>query len=196
MGKARKLDVLEQSPFWLAERLISRIEAETEAAKAGQPARIRAKLNALTDPGMIQALYRASQAGVSIDLVVRGACRLRPGLPGISENIRVRSILGRFLEHHRVYCFHAAGEDVVYIGSADWMERNFFRRVEVELPIVDAELKARLLNEGLDVYWQDNVQAWDLGGDGRYTRVVTQGPPLIAQVELLERLTDYVKVNA
>jgi len=195
MGKARKLDVLEQSPFWLAERLIARIEAEIEAIKAGQPARIRAKLNALTDPSMIQALYRASQAGVPIDLIVRGTCRLRPGLPGISENIRVRSILGRFLEHHRVYCFHAGGEDVVYIGSADWMERNLFRRVEVGLPIVDSELKERLLDEGLDVYWKDNVQAWELNGDGRYTRVATQGPPTIAQVELLERLTDYVKAS-
>ena len=144
---------------------------------------------------MIQALYRASQAGVPIDLIVRGSCRLRPGLPGISENIRVRSILGRFLEHHRVYCFHAGGEDVVYIGSADWMERNLVRRVEVGLPIVDAVLKARLLDEGLDVYWLDNVQAWELGSDGRYTRVRTQGPPVIAQVVLLERLTDYAKVS-
>ena len=194
-GKARKLDVVEQSPFFLAERLIERIDAEIGAAEAGQPARIQAKLNALTDPSMIQALYRASQAGVTVDLVVRGACRLRPGVAGISENIRVRSILGRFLEHHRVYYFHAGGEEVVYIGSADWMERNLSRRVEVGLPVFDKELKARLVEEGLDVYWRDNVQAWELNSDGRYTRVSSQGPPTIAQVELLEQLADYSKAS-
>src|SRR5699024_5848118 len=147
--------------------LLEWIEFETREALAGRPARIMAKLNALTEQAIMQALYRASQAGVEIDLIVRGICCLRPGIPGLSENIRVRSIVGRFLEHTRIYYFHHAGEALMYCSSADWMERNLFNRVEVCFPINDAALKTRVLEEGLFPYLRDSGQAWLLQSDGR-----------------------------
>src|SRR5690606_3708974 len=128
-------------PFGLHKAMLALIAREAQHAREGKPARIMAKLNALAEPQIIQALYEASRAGVKIDLIVRGVCCLRPGVPGVSENIQVRSIVGRFLEHTRIYYFHNAGDAVVYCSSADWMDRNFFRRVEVAFPIEDARLR-------------------------------------------------------
>jgi len=170
LGGVQPMHSLLHAPFTLKPTLIELIEAETDAARNGKRARIRAKLNALSDPTIIQALYRASQAGVRIDLVVRGICCLRPGVPGVSENITVRSILGRFLEHSRVYHFHAGGSDLVFTASADWMDRNLNRRVEVAVPIVDPELKQRVMTEALDLALADNTNAWTLGSKGDYTR--------------------------
>ena len=137
------------------------------------------------EPQAIEVLYQASRAGVRIDLVVRGICALRPGVPGLSENIRVRSIVGRFLEHSRVFCFENGGEPEVFCSSADWMERNFFRRVEIAFPIGDAELRGRILRDLETCLW-DNTQAWELGPDGRYTRLQPGREPAVsAQTELL-----------
>ena len=145
------------------------IRREAKHAREGKPARIVAKMNALVEEQVIRALYAASCDGVQIDLIVRGACALRPGVPGLSENIRVRSILGRFLEHHRVWRFANAGEDDVWLASADWMGRNLFRRIEVAFPVRDPELKARVIDEGLDVYLTDTCDAWELHADGTWS---------------------------
>ena len=141
------------------------------AADKGKPARIIAKLNAIVEPEIIKALYRASQAGVQIDLIVRGACTLRPGVPGISDNIRVRSIVGRFLEHHRVYWFANDGEPDLFCSSADWLERNLLRRVETGFPVREPALAQRVYEEALDNYLRDNVSAWTLQPDGHYVRL-------------------------
>jgi polyphosphate kinase len=176
-----------QAPFTLHGGLIARISREAELARNGRRGRIIAKMNALVDPEIIEALYRASGDGVEIDLIVRGVCCLRPGIPGISENIRVRSIIGRFLEHPRVYCFGNDGQAELFCSSADWMERNFFRRVEVAFPILDAGIRERLLSD-LDLYLRDDRQAWQLGPDGRYARVSAIGAGVVsAQQQLLER---------
>ena len=159
------------APINLREKLTALIERETANAKAGRPARIIAKLNRLADPKIIQALYDASAAGVEIDLVVRGICMLRPGVPKLSENIRVRSIVGRFLEHSRVLYLANDGDDEVYIGSADWMPRNLNRRVEVLCPISDPGFKQYLKQELLDAYLRDNVNARVLLPDGFQERV-------------------------
>ncbi|MCH8544005.1 MAG: polyphosphate kinase 1 [Alcanivorax sp.] len=190
MGKAARLRQLMHSPFTLHSGLLELIDAETSAAAAGRPARIIAKLNSLTDPQIMTALYRASSAGVQIDLIVRGMCCLRPGLPGISDNIRVRSIIGRFLEHTRIYYFHSAGEEKLYLSSADWMERNLVNRVETCFPINDAKLKKKVMKEGLEIYLKDDGQAWLLAADGSYRRVALpeEGEPVIAQQYLLEHL--------
>ncbi len=188
LGKVSHLNKLLQSPFTLHPGLIERIEREREHHLAGRPARIIAKLNALTEPKVIQALYRASQAGVPIDLVVRGMCALRPGLAGVSETIQVRSIVGRFLEHTRVYYFENGGQPEVFCASADWMERNLFHRVEVAFPIEDERLRQRLIDD-LHAYLADNTQAWVLAADGSYRRL-RPGPgetPFSAQRALLER---------
>ncbi len=145
-------------------------------------------MNALLEPQTIEALYEASQAGVKIDLIVRGVCALRPGVPGLSENIRVRSIVGRFLEHHRIFYFRNNGADDVYLSSADWMDRNFFRRIEICFPILDKKLKARIIKEGLRAYLTDNVQAWDMNADGLYTRRRAGRIARSAQKQLLESL--------
>lgn len=159
------------APVNLREKLTALIERETAHARAGRPARIVAKLNRLADPTIIQTLYEASQAGVSIDLIVRGVCLLRPGVAGLSENIHVRSIVGRFLEHSRIVYFANDGDEEVYIGSADWMPRNLNRRVEIICPVNDPRLK-RYLKEGvLDAYLSDNVNAAELGPDGFYQPV-------------------------
>ncbi len=156
------------APLTLRDRMGELIQRETDNARSGRPARITAKMNALTDPAMIQKLYEASQAGVEIDLIVRGMCCLRPGLKGISETIRVISIVGRYLEHSRIFSFHNHdGKEAVYIGSADWMPRNLDRRVEAVTPIEDPKLKDEL-KDILDILLSDNLQAWDLHSDGEY----------------------------
>ena len=170
LGKPGRLNKLYQSPFTLHQMVIERISRETEHAKAGKPARIIAKMNSLIEPSVIEALYQASAAGVQIDLIVRGMCTLRPGVKGLSENIRVRSIIGRQLEHSRVYCFHNNGADDTFISSADWMGRNFFRRIEVATPIETQALKERVISEGLDMALQDNTHAWLMQPDGTYER--------------------------
>ncbi len=170
MGKAARLKQLKHSPFTLHPSLVEWIEFETVEAQAGRPARIIAKFNSLTEEKIIQALYRASQAGVQIDLIVRGICCLKPGIAGLSDNIRVRSIVGRFLEHTRIYHFHHAGEDLLYCSSADWMDRNLFNRVETCFPINHPALKTQMLEEGLQYYLRDNSRAWLLQPDGSYQR--------------------------
>jgi polyphosphate kinase len=188
IGRAGKLRKLLQSPFTLHRSLLSQIQREANHARAGRSARIIAKMNALVEPQIIQALYAASQAGVEIDLIVRGVCALRPGIPGISEHIRVRSIVGRFLEHARVFYFSDDGEDLVYISSADWMGRNFFNRVETCAPIEDRRQRTRVLNECLLVQLADNTGAWVLEADGRWQRIIPAAGelPRSAQRELLE----------
>ena len=171
LGKEPKIRRLLHSPFTLHQRLLEFMEQEIQAARKGKPARIMAKVNALADPEIIRALYRASQEGVQVDLIVRGACALRPGVPKVSENIRVRSIVGRFLEHSRVYYFLAGGKELVYCSSADWLSRNFVRRVETAFPIEDPRLKSRVITETLAVYLADNVQSWSLQSDGTYKRL-------------------------
>ncbi|MBV9343430.1 MAG: polyphosphate kinase 1 [Gammaproteobacteria bacterium] len=180
-----KLNRLVQSPFGMHEMVLSKLAREAEHARAGRPARLIAKMNALVDPQAIEALYRASRAGVKVDLIVRGICALRPGIPGVSENITVRSIVGRFLEHSRVFYFENGGEAELYCASADWMERNFFRRVEVAFPIRRARHRERIRRD-LDLYLADNCQAWRLRPDGSYERL-TRGAaqPVNAQSELL-----------
>jgi len=190
MGKAARLKQLKHSPFTLHPSLIEWIDFETQQATAGKPARIIAKFNSLTEEKIIQALYRASQAGVEIDLIVRGICCLKPGVPGLSENIRVRSVIGRFLEHTRIYHFHHGGEDLVYCSSADWMDRNLFNRVETCFPVNDPVLKAQVIEQGLHYYLRDNSRAWVLQPDGRYLRAQPQEgeTAFIAQQTLLETL--------
>ena len=166
-----KLARLLQSPFTLHAGVLQRIERETAHALAGRPARIIAKMNALNEARVISALYRASQAGVRIDLIVRGACTLRPGVPGISDNIRVRSIVGRFLEHSRVYWFGNDGAPDLFCASADWLERNLLRRVETCFPILDPALVERVHDEVVANYLADNLNAWALQADGSYVRL-------------------------
>jgi len=179
-----------QSPFTLHAALLRKIEREAKLAKAGKRGRIIAKVNALNEPQVIRALYAASQAGVQIDLVVRGACTLRPGVPGVSENIRVRSIVGRFLEHSRVYWFGNDGKPEIFCASADWLERNLLHRVEVAFPILDPDLARRVFDEALQNYLDDNCNAWTLDADGSY-RQLSPGPgeePHSAQAALLAKV--------
>lgn len=187
LGHAQALSHLWQAPFSLLSSVLAAIEAETAAAKAGRKGKIIAKMNALLEPRTIQALYDASQAGVEIELIVRGACALKPGIPGLSENIHVRSIVGRFLEHSRIFYFLADGEEKIYLSSADWMDRNFFRRIEVAFPILDPKLKRRVIKEGLRPYLTDNAQAWEMDGEtGQYKKRCARGTRHCAQ-ELLMR---------
>ncbi|RFA25381.1 polyphosphate kinase 1 [Alkalilimnicola ehrlichii] len=190
LGKVSELNCLLQAPFTLHDQLLGKIEREARHAQAGRPARIIAKLNSLVEPQIIQALYAASCAGVKIDLVVRGMCSLKPGLPGVSERITVRSVIGRFLEHTRVYYFENDGDPQVFCSSADWMERNFFRRVEVAFPLLNPEVRAQVIRD-LDYYLRDNTQAWVLTAEGHYERLQpAEGEqPLSAQTALLEELT-------
>jgi len=170
IGGELRLHQLWQAPFTLHPNLMEAIRAEADNARAGKKARIVAKMNALLEPTVIIALYEASQAGVKIDLIVRGVCALKPGVEDLSENITVRSIVGRFLEHHRIFYFYAGGEEKVYLSSADWMDRNFFRRVEVAFPVNDRRLKRRVIAEGLSVFLGDNQSAWLMQSDGHYQR--------------------------
>ena len=189
VGKGRTLEKMLQSPFTLQPTLIKLIEQEADAARAGQPARVLARMNSLVDRKVIKALYKASRAGVQIDLVVRGVCCLRSGVPGVSENIRVRSIVGRFLEHSRVFLFHAGGQKTLYMASADWMPRNLYRRVEVAFPVEDPALRKRVIKESLDWYLQDNLQAWEQQADGSWIRREPGSErPFSAQQRLLGKL--------
>jgi polyphosphate kinase len=190
LGKASALKHLWQAPFSLHSNMMDAIRAETEAARAGRKAHIIAKMNSLLEPEIIEALYEASQAGVQIDLIVRGVCCLRPGVPGLSEHIRVRSLVGRFLEHHRIFYFHADGAEKLYLASADWMERNFFRRIEVCFPVLDPKLKRRVIKEGLKSYLADNCQAWDMDGDGQYRIKPSRRVRTCAQDLLLGELAE------
>ncbi len=191
LGEAAKTERIIHAPFTLQQRLIEQIEAEAEAAKRGEEASIVARMNSLSDPKIIRALYQASQAGVRIDLLVRGICCLRPGVPGVSENIRVRSVLGRFLEHSRVYRFENGGEPRVWCGSADWMQRNLYRRVEAAVRIDDPALADRVVRESLAFYFEDNVRAWELDAGGQWERVPRgHGERREAQSRLLEGLAD------
>ncbi len=170
MCKVQGMKQVLQTPFDLHDRLLEKIEGEIEIARSGGKARIVAKMNSLIEQKVIRALYRASMAGVKIDLIVRGVCCLRPGIPGVSENIRVLSVVGRFLEHHRIFHFHAGGALETWCSSADWMPRNFFRRVEVAFPILNKKAKKRVIQEGLTTLLRDNCQAWEMNSDGTYTR--------------------------
>jgi polyphosphate kinase len=170
LGKFAKLEKLLQSPFTLHDSMIAKIDREAEHARAGRPARIIAKMNSLQEFNVMKALYAASNAGVQIDLIVRGICGIRPGIAGVSENIRVRSIIGRFLEHHRIFFFENGGDVELYLSSADWLDRNFFRRVETCIPIEDTELRGKIFLHGLQVYLNDNSNAWLLQPDGSYLR--------------------------
>jgi len=179
-----------QSPFTLHEAMLERTRREIEHARAGRPARIIAKMNSLIEPQIVRALYEASRAGVRIDLIVRGICALRPGVPGVSENITVRSVIGRFLEHSRVYHFENGGQPETFCASADWMERNFFRRIEVCFPVQRRHHRKQVL-EDLELYLADNCQAWVLSADGTYRRQTPgDAPPVTAQVALLASLAD------
>ena len=189
LGRARRLHHLWISPFSLHERMLAAIKREANRARRGRPAHIIAKMNALIEPKIIEALYRASQAGVKIDLIVRGVCALRPGIPGLSERIRVRSIIGRFLEHSRIFYFLNDGEEDLYLSSADWMGRNFFGRIELCFPILDRKVKQRVIQEGLKPYLADNSQAWEMDADGNYQRKRSRGRiPRSAQEQLLAML--------
>ncbi len=177
---------LEMAPVTLRERLIELIQSETERKKQGQPALILAKINALVEPSIVHALYEASQAGVEIRLNVRGICCLRPGVAGVSENIRVVSVIDRFLEHARILYFHQGGEEKVFISSADWMPRNLLRRVELLTPIEDAASKQKLIDI-LHICLADNVKAHELTPDGRYTKLSPgEDPPVRSQQRLYE----------
>ncbi|XOZ32873.1 polyphosphate kinase 1 [Halomonadaceae bacterium KBTZ08] len=190
MGKTLRIQKLLHAPFTLHQRVLELIDRETENALAGKRARIMVKVNGLTEAAVIRALYRASCAGVQVDLIVRGICCLRPGVEGLSENIRVVSIIGRFLEHSRVYWFANAGEPEVYCSSADWMERNLINRVETCFPVEDRRL-ARRLRRDLEVHLRDNAQSWELQPDGRYVqREPAPGEKRVAsQQALMRRLT-------
>jgi polyphosphate kinase len=190
-GRPGKLKKLLQSPFTLHKAMVEFIEREAAIARSGKPARIIAKMNALTEVNVIKALYDASCAGVKIDLIVRGVCALRPGIVGVSENINVRSVVGRFLEHTRVFYFQNDGNQDVYLSSADWMDRNFFRRIETCFLIEDKRIRDRILKKGLHSYLSDNVKAWQLRSDGTYVRVKPgSGRAREAQQQLLEELSD------
>jgi polyphosphate kinase len=178
-------DPLLVAPITLADRLVALIEREAAHAKAGRQAAIIAKMNGLLDRRTIEALYAASQTGVEIDLIVRGMCSLRPGIKGLSEKIRVRSIVGRFLEHSRIFSFANGGEEEVYCGSADWMPRNLVERCEVVFPVTQPDLKKRLRDEILKAYLDDNMKARLLQPDGEYVRAPKSGTPFSAQDYLM-----------
>jgi polyphosphate kinase len=188
LGMRRSLTALLQSPFTLHTHMLSLIRAEAEAARAGKKAQIMAKMNSLLETTIIKELYAASQAGVKITLIVRGVCALRSGVRGLSENIRVRSIVGHFLEHARVFYFYADGEEIVYLSSADWMERNFFRRVELAFPIKDETLKKRIIAEAFTYALRDNECAWQQQPNGDYTRVQHRGPAFNLHEHLMATL--------
>lgn len=178
------------APLNLHEQVLALIAREADNARAGLPSRIVAKMNSLVDPEVIRELYAASRAGVEIDLIVRGICCLRPGLEGVSERIRVRSIVGRFVEHGRVFYFHNAGQPDLLCSSGDWMERNFFSRVEVCFPVEDEDLRRRLVDD-LEVDLWDNCQAWVMQPDGSYVRRDPgDDPPVAAQSVFLETLAE------
>ena len=176
---------LMMAPLTLAQDVLDLIHRETEHAKAGRPAHITAKMNAILDRKTVEALYAASQAGVKIDMIIRGMCSLRPGIKGLSENIRVISIVGRFLEHSRIFDFKNGGEPQIFCGSADWMARNLYERCEVVFPVQDHHLAGRLREEILASYLKDNVKSRELQSNGDYERVEQVGEPFNAQEYLM-----------
>lgn len=187
LGRPIKLMHLWQAPFTMQKALLDAIQRETSHARNGRKARIIAKMNALLEPMIIEALYQASAAGVRIELIVRGACALRPGIAGLSENIRVRSVVGRFLEHTRIFYFYNDKAENVYLSSADWMDRNLFRRIEICVPVIDERIKRRVINEGLKPYLKDNREAWEMQPDGTYRHRKHRGSRhYSAQAALLE----------
>ncbi len=189
LGPVIKLKRILQSPFTLHKELLARIEREIDHAKRGLPAAIRAKINHLNESGVIRLLYEASRAGVQIDLIVRGTCALRPGVPGVSDNIRVRSLVGRFLEHSRVYWFQNNEHPEIFCSSADWLERNLLRRIETCFPIIDPDLAKRVYDEEIENYLADNQQAWALQADGTCIRIEPgEAMPHSAQLSLLAKL--------
>jgi polyphosphate kinase len=193
VGTKAILNKLVTSPFDLHDFLIAAITNETKAAKSGKKALIMCKVNALLSHTIIEALYAASQAGVKVELIVRGVCALRPGAKGMSENIRVRSVVGRFLEHSRIYYFENGGKQDVYLASADLMDRNLLRRVEVAFPVLQNDLKKRVIDEGFKIHIQDNHSAWMMGTDGTYTQKRARGAKKISQMMLLEQFVGEVK---
>jgi polyphosphate kinase len=193
VGTQTRLNRLVTSPFDLHDWLIAAIHAEIKAAKAGKKALIMCKVNALLSHSIIEALYLASQAGVKVELIVRGVCALRPGVRGVSENIRVRSVVGRFLEHSRIYYFENGGKHQVFLASADLMDRNLLRRVEVAFPVLQADLKKRVIAEGFRIHLQDNHSAWMMGVDGSYTQKRARGAKRISQMMLLEQFVPGAK---
>lgn len=188
LGERRKLKMLLQSPFTMHSTVINMIRAETRAARAGKKSRILAKMNSLLEPLVIQELYKASQAGVKIDLIVRGVCALRSGVAGLSDNITVRSIVGRFLEHSRVFYFYDQGKESVYLSSADWMDRNFFRRVEIAFPITQPALKKRVIEEAFTYALRDNQRAWLQQPDGTYALIRNRRAPFSLHQHLMDKL--------
>jgi polyphosphate kinase len=190
LGERGNLRALKQSPFTLLDHVLESIGREIELARAGRPAYIAAKINALLSESVIEALYEASQAGVRIDLIVRGVCALRPGVPGLSENIQVRSIIGRFLEHSRVYVFGNDGDPQVWLSSADWMDRNLLRRVEIAFPIRREDLRRRVIREAITVHMNRHEGAWVMDAEGCYTRLSAAGRAVgrHSQQRLLARL--------
>lgn len=191
MGRMSKLWT---APFQLQHKLTEKIEAVGEAAAKGLPARIVAKMNSLTDPVLIHALIVAGQKGAQIDLIVRGACMLPAGIPGKTDNIRVRSIIGRFLEHSRVFFFEAGADQDIYLSSADWMTRNMTRRVELAWPVLDLPLRQRIVDECLLAYLHDTRNAWTLSADGKYRRVEKQGhKPQSAQALLMQKYSPAIR---
>ncbi|MDN3986833.1 polyphosphate kinase 1 [Zwartia vadi] len=188
LGERRKLKMLLQSPFTMHSTVINMIRAETRAARAGKKSRILAKMNSLLEPLVIQELYKASQAGVKIDLIVRGVCALRSGVAGLSDNITVRSIVGRFLEHSRVFYFYDQGKESVYLSSADWMDRNFFRRVEIAFPVTQPALKKRVIEEAFTYALRDNQRAWLQQPDGTYALIRNRRAPFSLHQHLMDKL--------
>lgn len=187
LGKVANMKKILHAPFTMRVNIIELIEQQAELARQGKNAVIKARMNSLNDESVIRALYRASCAGVKIKLLVRGVCALRPGVKGVSENIRVISVVGRFLEHSRVYVFGNGRDKQVFISSADWMPRNLYHRVEIAVPLIDPELKNRVVREALDVYFKDNQFSWVLQSNGRYKRRKTSGKPVSAQALLMQR---------
>jgi polyphosphate kinase len=190
LGRTRPLRALLQAPFTLHKQMLAQIENVAAAARAGRTARIVVKINALTDLPLIKALVAAGQQGADIDLIVRGACMLPPGIPGVTERIRVRSVVGRFLEHSRIcyFCWgDAQDEQALFLSSADWMGRNMFGRIEIAWPVRDVAMRQRLIDECLVPYLHDRQDAWQLRADGSYERIGTEGPG--AQQALVTRYT-------
>jgi polyphosphate kinase len=194
LGRVSKLDRVLQAPFTLHKSMMNYIDREIGYAKVGKPARIIAKMNSLSEDALMNKLYEASQAGVEIDLIVRGVCQVRPGIVGVSDNIRVRSIVGRFLEHTRVFYFHNNGDPDVILASADWMTRNMFHRVETGFPLLIKKIRDKVIAD-LELYLADNQQAWEMKPDGSYERVVVQKgqEPCSAQMRLLGDATGSMK---
>jgi polyphosphate kinase len=184
-SKQQEFRKLLVAPVSLRRRMQELIERETEHGRAGRPAAIKAKMNALVDPAIIARLYEASQAGVQIDLVVRGMCSLRPGVEGVSDNIRVSSVIGRFLEHSRLFWFANGGKPESYIGSADWMGRNLDRRVEAVVP-VEAPPLHTLLERLINTYLADNSTAWDMQPDGSFQRRIPEEDSFAVQASLID----------